>query len=286
MLKKISFTIYLILKLINNIIKIIFKKNFLLWFYTFIQNDAYQTKNIKGKKISFFCPNHLILFRIETFYSKEPETISWIESFRKQKNKKIIFWDIGANIGVYSIYSSIFHKNKIEITSFEPSVNNLRVLSRNISINKLSNNISINQLPICDKEGEYIQFVESSFNEGAAFHNLNLSKKRNKYNQNESIYKIFSTNLNNLANQKNFKYPNYIKIDIDGNEKFILDGAKKIFNNSNLKSVLIELDEKNKNFKYIENFFKKNKFKLISKNNPPLFISKKENIKNFIFERN
>ncbi len=286
MLKKISFAIYIILKFINNIIKIIFKKNFLLWFYTFLQNDAYKIKNIKGKNISFFCPNHLTLFRIETFYSKEPETISWIESFRKQKNKKIIFWDIGANIGVYSIYSSIFHKNKIEITSFEPSVNNLRVLSRNISINKLLNNISINQLPISDREGEYIQFVENSFNEGAAFHNLNLSKKRNKYNQNKSTYKIYSTNLNNLAKQKNFKYPNYIKIDIDGNEKFLLDGAKKIFNNSKLKSVLIELDERNKNFKYIKNFFKKNKFKLISKNKPPLFISKKENIKNFIFERN
>ena len=169
------------------------------------------------------------------------------------KNKKIIFWNIVENILIYSIYSSIFHKNKIEITSFEPSINNLRVLSKNISIDWLSNIISINQSPICHRKGEYIQFVKSSFNEGAAFQNLNLSKKRDKYNQNESKYKVYSTNLNNLANQKNFKHPNYIKIEIDGNEKFILDGVKKIFNNLNLKSVLIELNENIKNFIFERN---------------------------------
>ena len=40
------------------------------------------------------------------------------------------------NIGLYSIYAALRHKN-IEVISFEPSTNNLRILSRNISINNL-----------------------------------------------------------------------------------------------------------------------------------------------------
>ena len=58
------------------------------------------------------------------------------------KTKKY-FWDIGSNIGLYSIYAKIKHEN-IEIHSFEPSSSNLRVLSRNISINDLENKIKIN----------------------------------------------------------------------------------------------------------------------------------------------
>ena len=62
----------------------------------------------------------------------EIETINWIRNFNKKNN----FLGYRINIGIYSIYAAIEHKN-IEITSFEPSTNNLRVLSRNISINKL-----------------------------------------------------------------------------------------------------------------------------------------------------
>ena len=60
--------------------------------------------------------------------TKEPETLEWIDQF---KGDKIVFWDIGANVGLYSIYAALKHKD-IQIISFEPSVNNLRVLSRNI----------------------------------------------------------------------------------------------------------------------------------------------------------
>ncbi len=285
MVRKISYLIYTILKWINSIIQIIFKKNFLLWFYTFIQNDSHKLKKIKNKNISFFCPNHLILFRIKTFFTKEPETINWIEKFKNKKNKKIVFWDIGANIGIFSIYSSIIHKRKIEITSFEPSASNLRVLLRNISVNNLGYNICVNQLPIGNENNKYVKFFESSFNEGSAFHNLDFSNGKNKITKNENSCSIYSTNLDSLTIDKNFKYPNYIKIDVDGNEKSILEGAKKIFNNSSLKSILIELDENDKDFSKIKSFFKKYKFKMVSSHSPPIFMSNKTNVKNFIFER-
>ena len=68
--------------------------------YIFEQKRNINYKNIK---LAFYSPNRLNKFRIDTFSSKEPETLSWIEKF----NQSSIFWDIGANIGLYSIYSSI-----------------------------------------------------------------------------------------------------------------------------------------------------------------------------------
>ena len=53
--------------------------------------------------IDFFCPNKITATRVNSIFSKEPETIEWIKSFENNS----IFWDIGANIGLYSLYAAI-----------------------------------------------------------------------------------------------------------------------------------------------------------------------------------
>ena len=86
-----------------------------------MKNDSYKSINLNGKKLVFFTPNEIIDWRVHTLLTKEPETLEWIDQF---KGDEIVFWDIGANIGLYSIYAALKHKN-IKIISFEPSVNNL-----------------------------------------------------------------------------------------------------------------------------------------------------------------
>ena len=48
-----------------------------------------------------------------------------------------VFFDIGANTGIYSIYAGI-QKSKLKVFTFEPSATNLALLSRNIFLNNLS----------------------------------------------------------------------------------------------------------------------------------------------------
>ena len=52
-------------------------------------------------KILLLDTNWLTRYRIESFYTKEPETIEWVNNFISGS-----FWDIGANVGLYSIYAS------------------------------------------------------------------------------------------------------------------------------------------------------------------------------------
>ena len=169
MLKKISYIIYLFLRFLDNILKFIFKKSFLFWFKEFLEKDSYQSIVILNKHINFFIPNQLTQWRIKSFFEKEPETLEWIDTF--DNTKKFIFWDIGANIGIYSIYAALKHSN-CEIISFEPSTSNLRTLSRNISINNLEDKIKIFTNPLSNNSNKFLQMKEENFIEGGALNSF------------------------------------------------------------------------------------------------------------------
>ena len=107
--------------------------------------------------------------------------------FNFTNKKNIIFWDIGANIGLYSLYSSV-KKNKISVVSFEPSPSNLVLLTRNISINKL-HNIEVSPTPICSKKIAHMNFRENSLKEGSAFNSYSE-------NNNKTIFCVIDNGFN------------------------------------------------------------------------------------------
>ena len=243
MLKLFSYLIYLVLKTINKLFYFLTNRNFITWVNYFINLDAEKIITIKGKKVLFFTPNYLTEWRVRTFIDKEPDTIDWINNFDKKKN--IIFWDIGANIGVYSIYASIIHKNKIRIFAFEPSSSNLRVLSRNIYLNKLVKKISINTLPLSNKKNQFLEMKELKFEEGLSLNTFGekFNFEGKKFDTGNS-YKILGTTIDFLIERKIMQIPDYIKIDVDGIEHLILQGGKNTLKNKKIKSVLVEVNEK------------------------------------------
>ena len=118
MIKKISYICFRFLVSLDKIFSILTKRSLLIWFNDFIQDTSYKSIEILGNEIKFFVPNQLVVYRVNTYFTKEPETLEWIDSFEKKDN--LIFWDIGANIGLYSIYNSLKHPKSTTI-AFEPS---------------------------------------------------------------------------------------------------------------------------------------------------------------------
>ena len=285
MVKKLSYLIYKILKILDIFFHKITGRSFLIWFSEFIENDSYKKIKILDRDVKFFVPNYITNWLIDEFYTKEPETLEWIDSFEKKENK-IIFWDIGANIGIYSIYASLKYSN-IEVVSFEPSTSNLRILARNISINKLEEKIKVNQFPLSNVENKYLTFKEDKFIEGVSLHtwgeNYNFEGKSfNSVNN----YKIYGTTINYLLNNNILAIPNYIKIDVDGIEHLILRGASKYLKNPNIKSLSIELNE---NFKEqldsAFNIMKENNFNFKHKKHAASTLNVYKDIYNYVFER-
>ena len=86
-------------------------------------------------RLYFFCPGHIPLWQAEHLFTKEPETIAWIE----QMPPGSVLWDIGANVGTYAIYAA---QRGMHVVAFEPSAANYYVLNRNIHLNKLSTQVS------------------------------------------------------------------------------------------------------------------------------------------------
>ena len=160
MVKKVAFIIYKIIFILDLIIHKITKRSILIWFKEFIHNDSYKKIKIFNSDTNFFIPNAMTKWRVDTLFTKEPETLEWINNFNKKN--RIIFWDIGANIGLYSIYNSLRNINSQTI-SFEPSTSNLRVLSRNISINNLQERIKIFPISLTNKKNKFLVMKEGQF---------------------------------------------------------------------------------------------------------------------------
>ena len=287
--KKLSLFCFKILSFLDKIFNIITKRSILVWFKEFIQNESYKKIQILNQKINFFVPNQLTEWRVDTFHTKEPETLEWIDTF--DKSGDFIFWDIGANIGLYSIYNSLKHK-KSQTISFEPSTSNLRVLSRNISINNLFDRIKIFTAPLTKGENKFLIMKEGEFQEGGALNSFgeNFDFEGKKFSS-KMNYQIYGTNINYLIDNKILDIPDYIKIDVDGIEHLILEGGNKYLSNKKIKSLSIEINENftEQHEKVIE-IMKKNDFKILhKKHNEDLFKNDPYNkfirIFNYIFIR-
>ena len=286
MVKKLSYIIFSILFFLDKIFKIITKRSILIWFNDFVQERSYKSIKILDKEIKFFVPNQLIEFRVDTYFSKEPETLKWIDSFQEKEN--LIFWDIGANIGLYSIYNYLKHPKSTTI-AFEPSSSNLRVLSRNISINNLEKNIQIVSMPLTNKENTFQAMNEGEFIEGGA---LNSFGEKFDFEGKEfkatMKYNLFGTTMNYFIEHSILDIPDYIKIDVDGIEHLILEGANRHLSNKKIKSISIEINE---NFKEqqdaILSIMKENGFKILhKKHNEEIFLNTRFNkLYNYVFIR-
>ena len=184
----------------------------------------------------FYIPNRINKFRVDTFASKEPETLQWIDLLPVGS----ILWDIGANIGLYSCYAA--KSRNCKVYSFEPSVFNVELLAKNIFLNELTESITIIPFPLSDKISENTLKMTSTDWGGA------LSTFGQSYGQDgEPIKNIFEfktigLSMDDAVTLLKLPQPDFVKIDVDGIEHLILKGGANVL--KKVKGIIIEIDEK------------------------------------------
>ena len=201
----------------------------------------------KKTNLKFYCPNRVNKFRIESFFTKEPETLDWLNSFKNNS----VFFDIGANIGLYSCYAA--DQRNCKVIAFEPSVFNLDLLSKNVFLNSLSKNVTIVPIPMSN-ETKVAEFNMSNTTPGGAISTFGENYIHDGSEMNKVFkYNIPGTTIDNAISFFKLPEPDYIKIDVDGIEHLILEGITNTF--QNVKSILVEVNDKfekqNKNVKKI-----------------------------------
>jgi len=242
-IKKLVTVIFTLLIKIFNFFKKI-KPGFLFILRELFINKTISTKDVilpNLDKIKFICNSSLSYFRASTFFSKEPETVQWIKDYINE-NKKGAFLDIGANIGIYSLYAAKLSNRCIY--AFEPLPQNIFNLIQNINSNNLQSNIKIIQNPLTD----FTKFGDmkiSSLESGASCASFDVDYGWDGHKHNTIInYTNLGFSLDDLYERKVLDTPPYmIKIDVDGIEALILRGAKNTLKNKNLKTILIEVTD-------------------------------------------
>ena len=187
--------------------------------------------NHNGTQFKLSVPNALCYWRAKTFSTKEPETLSWIDGFEK----KSVFWDIGCNVGLYSVYAA---KKDNYVYGFEPSFFNLEIIARNIKLNNLSNNFTVLPIALNDKNKmSELKLTSGVWGSAHSTFDKNYTADGSIINE-KFTYQTVGFSMDEIVKILNLSYPDYIKIDVDGIEHLILNGGKNVL--LNVKSILVE----------------------------------------------
>ena len=145
----------------------------------------------------------------------------WIGFYEREKQRIIsheirpnsVFWDIGANVGIYSLLASKLVGSG-RVFAFEPAPRNLHYLRRHLALNH-AKNVEVLPLAVSDSTG-----VASFRTEQTGFMGR-LSD--------EGEITVSTATLDSLVEDGTVLPPNYVKMDIEGGELLALHGARRTF---------------------------------------------------------
>lgn len=198
------------------------KKTFLLGFPSLFLFAFFQRlspfKNIgtftftteKMKKTIFFNAYNTqfrALYWPESLIGYEPEVMALLDILMPEKG---VFYDIGSNWGIYSLFIASKKGFKGKIYAFEPFPSSYDDLKNIVSQAHLTNLITYYPFALSNKDGKTSMNMSGLVDSGSAM-------ITNNPNGNIGMFKLDSLSL---------KPPSIIKIDVEGGEADVLIGAK------------------------------------------------------------
>ncbi|MEM2218488.1 MAG: FkbM family methyltransferase [Thermofilaceae archaeon] len=135
----------------------------------------------------------------------------WIWQYLESLKQDDVFFDVGAHIGLYSIYVARFKACKV--IAIEPHPENYKLLVSNIRLNNLENIIALN-IAAWNKNSKLPLFVGDS----SATHTLISRRGKGK-----CIW-VKAKRLDDVLRELNVNKVSLVKIDVEGAEMEVLEG--------------------------------------------------------------
>jgi len=152
----------------------------------------------------------------------EYEDMSFLLHFTKKTDT---FYDIGANVGAYTILASAVRG--CHSICFEPLTLTFERLLDQIKVNRIGSLVDARNNGVGDKN-EKLEFTS----------NLDCGNRVNTDPSNKEIEEVDVITLDSNFDPKS---PTIVKIDVEGYEKFIIDGGSQFFLNPNVIALIVEL---------------------------------------------
>ncbi|MBF0609659.1 MAG: FkbM family methyltransferase [Magnetococcales bacterium] len=160
-----------------------------------------------------------------SFY--EPDVISLI--MRTITPGDVVI-DVGANVGYFSCLLALLVGKSGKVVAFEPDSNNLSGLTRNLAANQLDNILIINK-PASNKKG----FMRFFNNEDSGGHALWDAAGKGNFVEMET------TTLDEEFRKTNLAPPKLIKIDTEGADHLVLEGARELLKDHKVPYIVAEV---------------------------------------------
>lgn len=177
--------------------------------------------------LSFVMLGSVAAARGMSILSKQPETITWIDQFEPGS----VFWDVGANVGAYSLYAA--KRGAGRVIAIEPAAISYFLLAANSEASQLDDRIDCLLLGL--GAGKGIAHLELSQFAGARSFSFDARKK---YPARQSALVL---SMDELVEEFGLPCPNYIKIDTPGMTEGIIAGASRTLRRPEVRELHIEL---------------------------------------------
>lgn len=192
----------------------------------------------------FRCETPYEAWRARTLLEKEEGTVRWIRSSVRSGE---VFYDIGANIGLYTLLAGKRVGPTGAVYAFEPHVANVQSLLHNVTQNDLGGHVKVMSCALGEREG-FFDFNYYAAQPGTSMSQLNDTRDSDdrQFQPVFSEYKYAAT-IDGLIAEKRIRPADHIKIDVDGNEMLIVRGMRGLLSSARPpQTVQIEINPRHK----------------------------------------
>ena len=150
--------------------------------------------------------------------------------------------DIGANVGWFTLLFSMLVEREGKVVAFEADPDTHRLVSQSIDVNGFGDRTCVEQFAVADKAGE-IKFHRFADHHGSnSIHDDSFSAAEEFGDSLETIT-VPSISLDEYFGDSHI---DVIKIDAEGAEPLIIEGAKKLLERHDRLQLVIEYDPRNR----------------------------------------
>lgn len=195
-----------------------------------LAHDALRIETPKGPLL-FAVFGETSGFRARGLLTKQKATIAWIDAFREGS----VFWDIGANIGSYTLYAAL--RPDMRVVAFEPAAVNYFILAANCELNAFGERVDCLQVGVGG--GKSVERLEISQFEPARSFSFRGKGRRPPGSRQAALV----LSIDQLIDEYGLPCPNYVKIDVPALTGAIIDGAATTLRRPELRELHIEASE-------------------------------------------
>ena len=186
------------------------------------------------------------------FASHEQEVRFWIRDYLKEDQ---IFWDIGANVGMFTLYAAL--RQGVSVHAFEPYVPVLMELTQSIQLNPFRERVRAYGIAIGPRTSmERLRLHEAIALQGQGWRGIEGEVHKDVVKQPHSqlfasdehtlgFFDIPAVTMDDACRVFGVPQPHHVKIDVDGLEvDLVTKGGKSVL--SQLHTLMVEVELENR----------------------------------------